>query len=557
VRDQTRLGLLALGAAVLLGLLGDLLLRASPWGVNAPLWIGLLMAGVLTLAWLAKLPVLGEARWLIVAAFAFACGIAWHDSKAMVAVNILAVLLTLGLAAHRARPGWPRIGGFLDYFLAYLSAIVHAIGGVLVLAFSDVRWNEVPRTGSTRVVLAVLRGLLIAIPLLLVFGGLFMAADAVFSGLVSNLFNINLQEVVAHVFWVGFWAWITAGFLRQAVFCTIGVDGAGGVGHRVASPPGAGSATQGAELATDGEDGPAPVADPPPTPARTDGRAGLLGSVELGIVLGLLDLLFLSFVIVQFRYLFGGAELVEISPTLTYAEYARRGFFELVAVAALLLPIMLSLDWLAKLDRLRDHRLYRGLAGALIALLFVVIVSALFRMRLYTVEYGLTELRLYTTAFMAWISLVALWYLVTVLREHRNRFTFGALVTGLVVAGILNIMNPDDVIVRTNAARPDATARFDGSYTSLLSADSVPAAIEALAVMPQQEQRNVANRLLRRWRPPESVDWRTLNYGRSRAWEAVGANEARLREIAGWPPTGEPRQSPGSSDRLEVPGPSD
>ena len=52
--------------------------------------------------------------------------------------------------------------------------------------------------------------------------------------------------------------------------------------------------------------------------------------------------------LVQFRYLFGGAALVQVSETLTYAEYARRGFFELVAVAALLLPIMLLLDWVAR-----------------------------------------------------------------------------------------------------------------------------------------------------------------------------------------------------------------
>src|SRR6266511_485035 len=63
VRDQTRLGLLALGVAALLGLLGDLLLRAIPWGLNAPLWIALLVLAVAILVRLAKLPLLGEARW--------------------------------------------------------------------------------------------------------------------------------------------------------------------------------------------------------------------------------------------------------------------------------------------------------------------------------------------------------------------------------------------------------------------------------------------------------------------------------------------------------------
>ena len=45
----------------------------------------------------------------------------------------------------------------------------------------------------------------------------------------------------------------------------------------------------------------------------------------------------------------------------------------------------------------------------------MVIVSALQRMRLYTQEYGLTELRLYTTAFMLWIAAGGVWYLATVL----------------------------------------------------------------------------------------------------------------------------------------------
>ena len=50
----------------------------------------------------------------------------------------------------------------------------------------------------------------------------------------------------------------------------------------------------------------------------------------------------------QVRYFFGGEELVQAVTGLTYAEYARRGFFELVAVAALLLGVLLAVDWLAR-----------------------------------------------------------------------------------------------------------------------------------------------------------------------------------------------------------------
>src|SRR5207249_11136508 len=75
-----------------------------------------------------------------------------------------------------------------------------------------------------------------------------------------------------------------------------------------------------------------------------------LGAVEVGVVLGLLDALFLGFVCVQVRYLFGGAAWVTATGGLTYAEYARRGFFELSWATALALPLLLTLHWLLRAD---------------------------------------------------------------------------------------------------------------------------------------------------------------------------------------------------------------
>ncbi len=67
--------------------------------------------------------------------------------------------------------------------------------------------------------------------------------------------------------------------------------------------------------------------------------------VEVTIILGLLDVLFLGFVAVQGSYLFGGDRLIASQADLSYADYARRGFFQLVAVAGLSLPVLL---WLAR-----------------------------------------------------------------------------------------------------------------------------------------------------------------------------------------------------------------
>src|SRR5262245_15692193 len=109
--------------------------------------MALLVAAVGVLVIQARLPIFGEGSWVLVASLVFAAGIAWRDSDTMLAVNLLAVLLTLGLAGHRAHAGWPRLGGLLDYAFALASAAFHAMGGVLALALSDIHWREVPRTG--------------------------------------------------------------------------------------------------------------------------------------------------------------------------------------------------------------------------------------------------------------------------------------------------------------------------------------------------------------------------------------------------------------------------
>ena len=92
--------------------------------------------------------------------------------------------------------------------------------------------------------------------------------------------------------------------------------------------------------------------------------------------------LFGAFVFVQVRYLFGGHDLVERTTGLTYAEYARRGFFELVVVAALLLPVLAVMDWARQKTR-GSARVYVVLATVLVALMGVVMVSAAERLRIY------------------------------------------------------------------------------------------------------------------------------------------------------------------------------
>ncbi len=256
-----------------------------------------------------------------------------------------------------------------------------------------------------------------------------------------------------------------------------------------------------------------------------------LGSVEVFVVLYLLDALFLVFVAIQARYLFGGAERVATVAGLTYAEYARGGFFELVAVTALILPVLLAVHWLFRPEN-RFHRwTFKALCTTMVALLFVIGASALQRMHLYYLEFGLTVPRLLATTFMMWLAGVFLWFVLTVLRDRRDRFAFGALVSALAAVLLLNAVSPDALVARVNVERMREGERFDEYYLTHLSADAAPVLIGSLPDMDGKDRRFVQRELQRsdRWRT-EDADWRDWNLSRFRAHYLV---ETRLPEEGG------------------------
>jgi len=521
MNDRTKRGLDCIEAALLLGVTGDALLRATPWGINVLLWTGVLALAfvALVLRWHVAL-LKAEGRWLVFPLVFFAAAFAWRDSLVLKSLDFMALLLVLALMGWRARKKSIRLAGVMEYVLAILISVGNALFAFFPLALIDIRWKELRGFGWSRHVWAVVRGLLIALPLLFVFGLLFMAADAVFEGLVNKVFHVNLEKLFSHLFLILFLTWIVGGFLRGAF---IGKDN---------------SSFKNEPLITLGLNTSAAttIKDRANAGVENKGRqiSGTLrtGIVEIGVVLGLLNLLFLSFVLVQIKYFFGGAELVQATTHLTYSEYARRGFFELVTVATLVLPLLLAAHWLLRKDNLVHERIFRALASLQIVLLFVIMASAVGRMRLYQSEYGQTELRIYTTAFMGWLALVFVWFTLTVLRGARERFACGALVTAFLMIGLLHLINPDQLIVRTNMSLAQTGRGFDAYYAASLSADAVPTLLDALPVASHYDQCVITKSLLRRYDELGSSDWRSWNLARAQARAAIENHVLGLREAA-------------------------
>jgi hypothetical protein len=480
-----------LGGALVLGIVMDALLQPLLPGVNVLLCLLVLIAVMAILGSRRPEPVAGEGQWLLLPALFFAAAFAWRDSPTLQLLNGLGLATALALAVLRRQSGWIRRAGITDYLLGGTVAALQTVSGPFPLLCREIQWRDLPKGGWYRTLFGVARGVVIALPLLLLFGGLFAAADAVFDQRMQRLFHWDLNTLSSHAVMIVVYSLAAAGFLRRAL-----------------------------------------AADEWKSPEHERFSSFALGALEIGVVLVLLNLLFLAFVDVQFRYLFGGEALVRISPGLTYADYARRGFFELVTVAALVLPLLLLLHWLLHAENAWHERLFRGLAATRVMMLFAIMASAVQRMLLYQDAYGITELRFYTTAFMGWVAVVALWFVATVLRGQRERFAFGALVTAFVAIVVLDRVNPDAFIVRTNVARVKAGRALDAQYLTSLSADAVPALIEALPALDEAKHRAVEKMVLTHWSPPAERDWRAWNWDRARAWRAVGEYQACLQRSA-------------------------
>ncbi|MBD0371058.1 MAG: DUF4173 domain-containing protein [Pyrinomonadaceae bacterium] len=526
MKDRTRRGLDVLQAALVLGVAGDALLRATPWGLNLLLWMLLALVAALALLVRWRRGVLtSDGRLIILPLIFFAACFVWRDSRTLNLLDAVAILLALSLTVLRTCAVSLRLASIKEHMAAIGLTVFDAALGMPTILLGDVEWGEIPRARWTKYAGAVGRGLVIALPLVLIFGALLMAADAVFEGLIQSAFNINAEVLFSHVGLTILFSWMAGGILRGVIEGRDAVlansDNAAIVALNLTDDK-----NQAEQSETEKKEEEKP--DKPLSSMRPS-----LGIVEIGVALGLLDLLFLAFVTVQIRYFFGGAQLVQATTGLTYAEYARRGFFELVWVAALVLPLLLFAHWLLRKENPVHERIFRVLAGAQVALLFVIMASAFERVRLYQREYGLTEQRLYTMAFMAWLALVFLWFMWTVLRGARERFSSGALVGVFLVIGMLHVINPDDLIVRTNLSHAEIWGRgFDAAYVAGLSADAVPALAASLPALSPGGRCTVARTLLSRWPVEAQTDWRTWNRSRTKAQEIVRENFTSLRAVS-------------------------
>jgi hypothetical protein len=485
-----------LAAGIGMGFAGDQLLRASGGpGLN----VFLLLSGLAASAWIvaqAGEHSLGReaSSWIGVGLL---CGAALlgRGSGLLRFGTFLAACTAFALPALDAGRAWIRGSGVLDLLEAVAGAGLHSTLGSARLINPE-NWGEVgtdtSRGAARTAVRTVFSGALLALVPLVVFGALFISADQMFAALVGDFVRIDLQAFASHLVVTVVLSWLACGYLTGFS------SGTRLEGIRRLHPA-------------------------PPS----------LGIGEVATALGLVDLLFLGFVTVQFRYLFGGVGWVEVTPGLTYAAYARAGFFQLVAAVALAIPWLLVTHSLLDARGSKARSVFVGFAGVHLLLLLAIVASAIQRMLVYQAAYGLTELRVVVTAVLVWLTVVVVWFGATVLGGRRDRFAFGGLVTAFVMVGVLHLVNPAGWVARHNLDRIVELGGVDVDYLGSLGSDAAPLLVSRLRELSDEEQCLVATRLLRQWGPERPLDWRSFNWSESHARSAVGDNLRTLRSVSG------------------------
>jgi hypothetical protein len=253
---------------------------------------------------------------------------------------------------------------------------------------------------------------------------------------------------------------------------------------------------------------------------------GIITVETAAVVLASVDLLFAVFVGFQLGYLFGGRDTIDAAG-IPYSAYARRGFFELMASASIVGALLFVLG----LQSRTRSRMTTALGLVLVALTLVVLTSAWYRLDLYQLAYGWTELRFYALAGIAFLglALVVLGWCVSAARMHRSLQPL--LAAALLVAVGVNALSPSAFVARADLERltdpsglpSDAERRMDPAYLVSLGDGAFPVLIEMLPSLPWDDRNLLAAWL--RWtaqrRAGVQPPWESFSIDRVRAQSAL------------------------------------
>lgn len=361
-----------------------------------------------------------------------------------------------------------------------------------ILAVTNIRINTAKTPTK---LIRVLAGFIVSLPILCVFILLLSSADLVFQDLLQNIVSGNfITDAVLILLWIAIFAWGLFGVLYYVLFM---------------KSPGS-----------------------PQTAGLTNSSTRFL--IEGATILILVEILFLVFNAIQITYLFGGETLIK-NGEYTYAEYARRGFFELVLVSIIALFLIAVVYKLVKTRTKLQGIFIRVVSIVGILELFPMAISAFYKLYMYEQEFGYTRLRMYSHLFIVLLMLIFVWFVVKfVSRISERLFLYGVQLIIILFVTIVGFLNTDGFIADYNIQRSENDGKeLDLEYLQTLSYDAVPRLVEYLREEDEDSQKELAHYLKSYTDRLEydfaKQDIRSINYRALAARKYLKDNEDRIR----------------------------
>jgi hypothetical protein len=505
---EPRVARRALAGAIVAGILADLLFDRVALGINVPL---------ATVALLAVLTWLGEGRpvdrldlWLPVVAVAAALGPALRTDPSVIPLDLGLASAAVGAWSFAVR-GVAVTRGTATAITALGARGLVALGTgfATLLARSGADGYFSRGTRELGRLAPVVRGAVIALPVVVGFSVLLASADAVFGRAVDEALHLPLEldEVIGRGAFSILAAVLVAGPIAIASGAFVGWTSPGA--QRSAAP--------------------APVegGDQGPSEPERAGAGRRSGATEALIVLVAVDVLFAAFALVQVVYLFGGADTLALVG-MTYSDYARQGYFQLAFVVALAGLLLLGAH-----EVMGRTRPFVVAALGLMLLTAVILASAAFRLRLYQDAYGWTELRFFVAASIAWLAACVVLAIVLIAWDRMRWLPHGLALAAVAITLAVTAIGPQAFVMHQNLARvldpglvpPGGHAGIDLQYGLTLGDDAIPDLVAALAIVPEPDGSRLLRQLqLRREelkRDAASAGPLSWNLARERAREAL------------------------------------
>jgi len=477
------------GAALIAGVSADTLLRGGMLRIGFALWVATMICAVFVIDLQSPQSGGRGQRSLLLAGIACAAfGLVWRDAELLYVIDFLSLLCVGALTVWLGTGASLRQLTAVETVRAAALAVVNTVGGAAgVVRDASDHLSRTPELASKR--RAISLGIAMAVPPLFLVLSLLANADGVFQRLMSMAADTISRLGTEHLFVSLVFAWLAAGWLRAAV----------------------------------GDHALEPI-------PRV--RAPRLSFLTVSISLYGLVALLMLFLATQASMMFGGAQFLLRTAGLTAATYAREGFFQVIAAAMVVLATLVATEWSLSPDDQHGRRHFRTAGAILLSLVTVVLASAVSKLSLYINVYGMTVDRFFAFALMTWILGALLVFATTTLRARAEHFAPATLMLTVGWVAFLNIVNPEAIVVHTNARRAATGKSFDATYHATLSADALPALRDVAPRLDMINCRALSDSLRGSWgvrlaqTHAPGVDWRSrdLPLMRAAAWYAKGAS---------------------------------